>query len=156
MTKAPALLFEPAQRKKIEGEGAGSSGKQAHTCQHRRPWDAPQQPGTRAAGRGGAQHKMGLTLPFNAASQQRRSHPCMGTEAAAGERAGQIAEGCPDILDFSRDEAGVMGVGKRIRWREHCLDRPLALQWAFILLSQSFQLCLELLVLAAGESGLWH
>lgn len=39
----------------------------------------------------------------------------------------------------------MVGVGKQIKQREHCLDRPLALQWAFILLSQSFQLCLEVL-----------
>lgn len=39
----------------------------------------------------------------------------------------------------------MVGVGKQIKQREHCLDRPLALQRAFILLSQSFQLCLEVL-----------
>lgn len=49
------------------------------------------------------------------------------------------------FLVFSRDEAGMVGVGKQIKQREHCLDRPLALQRAFILLSQSFQLCLEVL-----------
>lgn len=36
---------------------------------------------------------------------------------------------------------------------ERCLHHPLALQWAFILLSWSFQLCLELLVLAMVGVG---
>lgn len=40
----------------------------------------------------------------------------------------------------------VVGVGKQIRQREeNCLDCPLALQWGFTLLSQSFQLCVEML-----------
>lgn len=62
-------FFESAQwKKKIEGEGAGSSKKQARTCQHRRLWDAPQHPGTPiptlgsgAVWHGEAEHRMGLS-----------------------------------------------------------------------------------------------
>lgn len=71
MTKAPALLFLSllsGKKKKIEGEGAGSSKKQARTCQHRRLWDAPQHPGTPiptlgsgAVWHGEAEHRMGLS-----------------------------------------------------------------------------------------------
>lgn len=62
------LSLLSGKKKKIEGEGAGSSGKQACTCQHRRLRDAPQHPGTPvpmpgsgAAWHGGAEHRMGLS-----------------------------------------------------------------------------------------------
>lgn len=100
----------------------------------------------RAVGQHGTQ---GLNMKWGDAALRRRfsgadPQPLRGDCGGGVGRAGGL--GIFLVFPGTRRAGGAvgMGVGKQIRWREHRLDRPLALQRAFVLPSQSFQLCLEL------------